>query len=175
MIDLAYLSLSSDALNVDLFSLYSGILHVAHCSPFAIVSRFVRPRSTRSNWSREKLGFISVPFAHDLRFVARRNLRFADRRGLRTTKGCTHCGGSCHWGFGNMSVYASRIAFGNVSSNLFRRHRRRRRGFCLPSHIPNLRESRSYSVLKRNTQYEKYPNWLPLSCSKIKLRNEKSV
>ena len=108
MIDLIYLSLSSDALNVD-FSLFSGILHVPHCSLFAIISRFVRPQSTRSNWSREKLGFIFIRTRSSLcgktKSVVRGSQGVCERRrGVRT-----HCDSSCHWGFGNMSVYASRM------------------------------------------------------------------
>jgi len=88
MIDLMYLSLSSDALNIDLFSLYSGILHVPHCSPFAIVSRFVRLGSTRSNWSHEKLEFISVRARSSLRGKAESVVRGSvgvceRRRGVR--------------------------------------------------------------------------------------------
>lgn len=106
-------------------------LRVPHCSPLAIVSRFVRPRSTRSNWSREKLG-VYLRRTRSLAAYPRRKGRICGSRGSTAwvrerRRGRTHCGGSCHWGFGNMSVYASRIAFGNVSSNLFHC------GFCLSS------------------------------------------
>lgn len=129
MIDLAYLSPRYRRSPTSIC--FPSVLAHSPCaprrSPFAhriAICPFLR--STRSNWSREKLGFISVSHTYT-RFslvsmqgvsAVRRERRRRERRDGRWGD-VTHCSSSCHWGFGNTPVYASGIAPGNVSSNLF--------------------------------------------------------